>query len=116
MNFLRTASDDAFLFEIGERVAQARIEIGLTQTALSDKAGVGKRTIERLERGKSVQVVNLLRVLRELGMVERLNAVFPDQGPSPMELLKSRGKVRRRVSRKSATNPEPVSWRWEDRT
>ena len=116
MNFLRTASDDALLFAIGECLAQARIESGLTQTGLSDKAGVGKRTIERLEGGKSVQVVNLLRVLRELDMVERLSAVFPDQGPSPMELLKSRGKVRRRVSKKSAGHPEPVSWRWEEPT
>ena len=46
---------------------------GLTQTQLADRAGVGRRTIARLESGDGgVTIENLLRVLRALGLLETL--------------------------------------------
>ena len=112
MNFLPSASDESLLSEIGERLARVRIESGVTQSGLAEKAGVGKRTLERMESGGSVQLVSLLRVMRVLGLVERLDSVLPAHGTSPIALLKSQGKERQRASKKSLT--DHTTWKWEE--
>ncbi len=42
-------NDDAVLAELGRALAERRIGIGLTQAALAEQAGIGKRTVERIE-------------------------------------------------------------------
>lgn len=46
---------------------------GLTQAQLADRAGVGRKTVARIEHGNgSVSTENLLRVLRALGVLDVL--------------------------------------------
>jgi transcriptional regulator with XRE-family HTH domain len=46
---------------------------GLTQAQVADRAAISKSTVERLERGDGgTTVENLLRVLRALGILERV--------------------------------------------
>ena len=63
--------------------------------------GVSKGTVERIERGDSVQVVNFIKVLRACGMLENFLSIFPDDSPSPMQLLYM-GKIK---SRQRARSP-----------
>jgi len=112
-------TDSAVLEELGKRLARARISSSLTQAELADRAAVGKRTVERIETGKSVQLVSLIRVLRVLDLLEAFDAIGPEEGPSPMEMLERRGKIRRRVSSRSSrksgvSGPTPTSWHWGD--
>jgi transcriptional regulator with XRE-family HTH domain len=117
-------TDAAVLEELGKRLARARISSSLTQADLANRAAVGKRTVERIESGESVQLISLIRVLRVLGLLEAFNAIAPDEGPSPMEMLERRGKVRRRVSSRSTQKgsspkdripgPTATPWRWGD--
>jgi transcriptional regulator with XRE-family HTH domain len=117
-------TDAAVLEELGKRLARARISSSLTQADLANRAAVGKRTVERIESGKSVQLLSLIRVLRVLGLLEAFDAIAPEEGPSPMEMLERRGKVRRRVSSRSTqkssalkdriSGPTSTSWRWGD--
>jgi len=103
------------LAEIGLRVARRRIELGLTQADLAEQAGIGKRTLERLEAGESVQLTNFLQVLRVLRLLDGLESLLPEPGPRPMALLKGRGKQRRRASaqqRKRDQAGQP--WTWGD--
>jgi transcriptional regulator with XRE-family HTH domain len=117
-------TDAAVLEELGKRLARARISSSLTQADLANRAAVGKRTVERIESGKSVQLLSLIRVLRVLGLLEAFDAIAPEEGPSPMEMLERRGKVRRRVSSRTSQKsfppkdrvpgPTSTSWRWGD--
>jgi transcriptional regulator with XRE-family HTH domain len=117
-------TDAAVLEELGKRLARARISSSLTQADLAERAAVGKRTVERIESGKSVQLLSLIRVLRVLGLLEAFDAIAPEEGPSPMEMLERRGKVRRRVSSRTSQKsfppkdrvpgPTSTSWRWGD--
>jgi len=112
MKFQRTSPDEAILSELGQRLARLRIAAGVTQSELAEKAGVGKRTLERLEAGESVHAVNLIRVMRFLGLLERLEAVLPARSAGPIALLKSQAKERQRASRKAAADSS--SWKWEE--
>ncbi|MEJ1966290.1 MAG: helix-turn-helix domain-containing protein [Gammaproteobacteria bacterium] len=91
-------TDIAILQALGERAARQRIEAGQTQAELAREAGVSKRTVERIEAGKGCELVMLIRVLRVLKLNEGLNALVPELPPSPMALLKLKGKERRRVA------------------
>jgi transcriptional regulator with XRE-family HTH domain len=108
-------TDAAILSESGARLARLRIDRGLTQAQLADQSGVGKRTVERLESGSSIQTASLLRIVRGLGLQQDFLALFPEKGPRPMDLLKLKGKERRRASTKR-TSPKsgPEEWKWGD--
>ncbi len=106
-------TDDAALKHIGERVRQLRLRKDITQSQLAKNSGVGKSTIERFEKGSSIQLTSLIRVLRSLGKLEDLLELIPDQVASPMELLMKEEPAKYRASRaKKQKNNEP--WKWGD--
>lgn len=105
--------DPAVLNELGARLARARLDTNRTQADLAREAGVSKRTIERIEAGESTQVANLLRVLRALDLLGRLDALVPESLPSPVEQLRLEGKTRERARPKTAP-PGADSWTWDD--
>jgi transcriptional regulator with XRE-family HTH domain len=113
-------TDQAVLREMGDRLGRRRIDAGLTQAELAEEAGISKRTVERIEAGDSTDSVMLLRVLRVLKLLEALDQLVPDLPQSPLVLLKSRGRARKRVghSRRpqdGTAAPKPSSpWKWRE--
>ncbi len=120
MKITSELTDAAVLQALGERIARHRIEAGLTQADLAERAGLGKRTLERIEAGAGAELVTLIRVLRALQQLEGLERLLPELPPSPIAQLKLRGKTRRRAShprrQASRTLPPgataPSSWTW----
>lgn len=109
-------TDDAVLGELGARIASRRLERQLTQAQVAEQAGIGKRTLERLEAGQSSQLMTLIRVLRVLELTAGLEQMLPESPPSPMDLLKREGKTRQRASgkRAAATATHEETWSWGD--
>ncbi len=106
-------TDDGILRELGERLAGIRLGFNLTQAKLAERAGVGKRTVERLEGGEvATQFSVFLRVCRVLGLLDHLNALIPEPTPSPMAQLKWQGKMRRRASGKKTSSSDLAQWTW----
>ena len=91
-------TDTAVAHALGERIGRLRIEAGLTQAELAERAGIGKRTLERVEAGRGGELVTLIRVLRSLDALEGFERLLPELPPSPIEQLELRGKQRKRVS------------------
>lgn len=106
-------SDDTVLVELGGRLALRRIELGMSQAVLAEQAGVSKRTVERVESGATAQTATLIRLLRALKLLDRLEALVPEAGPRPMDLLKLKGSERQRAPRKKAGSSERP-WQWGD--
>lgn len=99
MRIVPELTDAAVSRILGGRVERYRIEAGLTQAELAERAGIGKRTLERVEAGRGAELATLIRVLRALNALEGLDRLLPELPPSPIEQLRLRGKQRRRVSR-----------------
>ena len=114
MEINSTISDEALLQEIGRRLARRRLDMALSQADLAEQAGVSKRTLERIEAGHAAQTLNLVRILRVLELLGGLDRWLPPAGPRPMDLLKLKGKVRRRVRRKAAEGKDAAhtAWSW----
>ena len=82
-------SDEQILTELGERLKVARIRAGLSQAHLSQTSGVAKSTIERAEKGVSIQLVNLIKLFRALSALNGLEALLPAAEKTPLEYLAS---------------------------
>lgn len=117
---------DASIAQIlGERLERYRIEAGLTQAQLAERAGLGKRTVERIEAGFGAELTTLIRVLRTLNILDGFERLLPELPPSPIAQLELRGKQRQRVSHarrrsKAAERRDPASegapvkpWIWK---
>ncbi len=125
MRIASELTDGAIAQILGERVARHRIEAGLTQAELAERAGIGKRTLERVEAGLGAELVTLIRVLRALNAMAGFERVLPELPPSPIAQLKLRGKQRQRVSHARRSKPDrrgnqatdsvPAGpWRWAE--
>lgn len=109
-----TWTDEAVLAELGARLAQRRLALRLTQAELANQAGVGKRTVERIEAGHSAQLTSLIRLLRVLQLMPALHALVPESSARPMDLLKQQARlpqrVRKRADEERPSDGEPWSW------
>ena len=107
-------SDDAVLKEIGNRIAQYRLNQDKTQAALAQEAGVSSRTMTRVERGHSVQASSLFRILRALKLLDNFDRFIPEPVVSPVQQLIMQGKQRKRASSKRSKPEKKGAWSWED--
>lgn len=117
MKITSQISDQSVLAELGERIAQTRLERNLSQAAVAAEAGIGLATLERLESGRATRLDTFVRVLRALGMVEALDHAVPPPLVSPIEQLKLQGRRRRRAGaarRAPDAGGEPGPFRWGD--
>ena len=114
MRIENALTDEALLTELGERLAQFRLNQNITQAELAERAGVSKRTVERIEAGASTQLANLVRLLRALGLLENFKLLAPEPTPSPMEQLKLQSKARVRASSKTEKSLRSGNWQWGD--
>ena len=114
MKFINDNSDDAVLKELGQRIAQYRLNQNKTQAALAQEAGVSNRTISRVEQGQSIQASSLIRILRALQLVENLEVLIPEPALSPLQQVKLQGKKRRRASSRSGKPARKLPWSWGD--
>ncbi len=109
--------DEALLLELGRRLTAVRLAQNLTQAALAERAGVAKRTVERLESGAvATQLSGFLRVCRALNLLEGLEALVPESGASPIAQLKLQGVQRKRASKAQAAKARKEKWTWGDGT
>ena len=113
MKIASQIADEELLKLIGERLARLRLAKNLTQAELAEQAGLGLRTVQRLELGATAtQLSGLVRVCRVLGLVERFDAFIPEEAASPITQLKLQGRKRRRASGRKAAATAPKKWQW----
>ena len=114
MKITNQMSDEQVLQVLGERLARVRLEKNRTQAEVAEEAGVGLRTLQRLESGEAgTHLPGFLRVCRALGLADRLDTFVPEPVPSPIERMKLMGKTRKRASGgKVESGDTSAEWTW----
>ena len=116
-------SDDAALAELGHRLERHRVERNRTQAELAAEAGIGRATLQRIERGESVQLTSLVKLLRALGLLAALDAAVPASVDLPIAQLERAERPSRRRARgrrggggdaAAPAGADPAPWRWGD--
>ena len=83
-------SHKAVLKEFGARLKALRLAKNINQEQLSFESGVPLRTLSRLENGHAVSMDVLVKVLRALNLLERLELLVPTAEISPMQRKEKR--------------------------
>jgi len=113
-------TDAAVLAELGSRLERHRLERNWTQAEMAAEAGVGQATVQRAERGESVQMTSMIKLLRALELLAGLDLAIPESIDLPIARLEreQRGRRRRARGRRGHRGGPPVikdarePWRW----
>jgi len=89
---------------LGERLRELRLLKNLDQVTLAEQAGVSLNAVKHLESGKGARVTSLIKVLRTLGRADWLDSLAPVVSISPMQMLKTEGRERKRARRRARKN------------
>ena len=81
-------SNTAILKELGERFKQQRAARNIDQAALAYESGVAQRTLSRLENGHATSFEAVIKVMRALDLLERLDLMLPASDVSPVQIIK----------------------------
>ncbi len=110
MEDLYLLSDGAILKQIGEKLKAIRLKQNITQQSLAVSSGVPLSTLRRIENTGSGSVESLLRLMRELGMLEMLHSLTEQEQLSPQayyELVHgAQKKVRKRAAGQINNTPK----------
>jgi transcriptional regulator with XRE-family HTH domain len=117
MNLEELMTDAAVLAELGRRLARHRLERNWTQAEMAAEAGLGQATVQRAERGESVQMTSMIKLLRTLGLLGSLDAAVPESITLPIaQLERERRRSRQRASGegRAAAEASEQPWTWGD--
>lgn len=92
--------------EIGSRLRAQRLAKNLQQAELAHKAGVSKLTIINLENKGTVTFLSFIQVVRALGLIDELSALFKLQ-PKSIAMMEQVEATRKRV-RASSRRKSPA--------
>jgi transcriptional regulator with XRE-family HTH domain len=115
MHIEELLTDDSVLAEIGRRLERHRLQRNWTQAQLAYEAQVGRATVQRVERGQSVQTLSLVKLLRQLDLLGALDAALPESIELPiveLERAQRRTRKRARASSKRVPRGSGEAWRW----
>jgi transcriptional regulator with XRE-family HTH domain len=119
MHLDELTTDAAVLAELGHRLMRHRLERNWTQAQLAVEAGIGQATVQRAERGESVQMTSMIKLLRTLELLGGLDSAIPASISLPIaQLEREQHKVRRRASGRRRSHPPTEAgerpWTWGD--
>ena len=101
--------------EIGKRLAKLRLARNVTQKMLALEAGIGLRTLRRLEAGQPTSLDTFLRIVIALELGDGLLTAVPSYDIRPIERVENRGRERRRA-RPKVQGQQNQPWTWGDET
>jgi len=108
---IENINDTAIAATIGHYIKHHRLQQNKTQTQVAREAQLSRSTLSLLERGETVTLSTLIRVLRVLGQLQVFEAFKVQQQPSPLALAKLAQKERQRARQSNNdTPPKTTDW------
>lgn len=102
-------SDLHYIELIGEFVRSARLSQNKTQQQLADEAGINRTTLVQLEKGKPVNLLSLIQVLRVLKKLHVFREMEVKPQLSPLQLAELEHKYRKRARPSKGAKQKPQS-------
>ena len=98
MNY-QLAMNEEILKEFGKKLKSNRIKANLSQEEVAKNSGISRKAVSEMERGiTNFKVVNLLEVMRAIGVANNFNDLLADIPLlDPIEIAKLESRIRKRV-------------------
>lgn len=115
MKDIKLQTDSSILEELGRRLVAIRLEKNLRQEEVANEAGIGVRTLQRLESGSvASRLSSLVRVMRALGILNNLENLVPAPSIRPMTLLQREKRIPKRVTHPRKKKEQTQPWTWNE--
>lgn len=98
--------------ELGRKIEAFRLSQNMRQDDVARMTGLSRSTIVRVESGKGGTIDSLIRIVKALGIEERLDNLVPDARISPLE-KRDEPQMRQRA-RPGKTDGQSETWTWGD--
>ena len=109
MEFLISDTNDEVLAEIGRRIAALRLSFNWSQQELASRAGVSKRSVERMEQGiGNPNLKVFIALCAALRLTPNLEALLPAVTLTPQQIF-AKEKLRVRAGRRK-TGAQNAKW------
>ncbi|MDR0781701.1 MAG: helix-turn-helix domain-containing protein [Pseudomonadales bacterium] len=95
-------SPAALCAQLGERIKRARLNQNLAQKDIAEQAGLSVKAVQSVESGTAT-LLSTVAVLQALDLADHLQLLLPEPALSPRQLVKLKGKERRRASGSRST-------------
>ncbi|PBQ33544.1 transcriptional regulator [Sphingobacteriaceae bacterium] len=109
--YTQALGDTAYLARLGEFVKQHRLDQNKTQSQLALESGINRSTLIEFEKGKRINLITFIQLLRSLNLLYMLDPFIVQQELSPLQLAELEMAKRKRASklRSPASKPKPKS-------
>ena len=74
---------------LSQKFKLKRLELGLKQQTLAERADLSLRSLQRFESEGSISFESLLKISQVLGVLEEFNQLIPPSGPSSIADLEA---------------------------
>ena len=109
MKFLISDTNDEVVVEVGRRIAALRLSFNWSQQELASRAGVSKRSVERLEQGSGNPNLNVfIAICAALHRTPTLEELLPAVTLTPQQIF-AKEKLRVRAGRRK-TGTQNAKW------
>lgn len=110
MDDIYALSDTQLSKRIGEKLKAIRLRRNITQQSLAEVSSISLSSVKKVENGEIDSFDTLLRILRTLGLLESISALFEEEQLSPSEyyemVSKAKKQTRKRAAGKLKVNKE----------
>ena len=99
---------------LGRQIELFRMSRNMRQLDLANAAGISRATLSRIESGQGGTIDTMLRLMRALGIADRIGQLIPDASKSPLIANRDGEVTRERVRLPARREQKP--WVWADET
>ncbi|CAI8698485.1 XRE family transcriptional regulator [Burkholderia cepacia] len=87
-----------------DRLRTERLALGMTQSDLAGRAGIGANTVSNLEAGRNVGFEAVVRVAMALGRIKEFEGLFQPKLDSIEDILRYEKTAKRLRTRRKSSN------------
>ena len=87
---------------IGGKLKAIRLKRNITQQSLAEASSISLSSLKKIEKGEIGTFDSLLRVLRTLGILESISALFMEDQMSPSEYYEMVNKAKKNTRKRAA--------------
>ena len=102
MDDIYTLSETQVGKRIGGKLKAIRLKRNITQQSLAEASSISLSSVKKVENGEIGSFDTLLRILRTLGMLESISALFEEEQLSPSEYYEMVNKAKKQTRKRAA--------------
>jgi len=107
----KLVSDRDLIRHLADRIDAIRISRHIKESELEELAGISRKTLYNFKQGRGLSLTNFIRLLKALGVVDRLERLFPETNEfSPLTADKGEDPKRVRESRNGKSGKGEFLW------